>query len=121
MQSSVVTILMLLFLLLQHYLLASSSYHHIISQFTENRKENYSNVAKVAVAFEISIRFLQRRVRESESRFDRLIINEAFNEIQEKTLFQYIEHLDRIEMSSIAEMIQNNINYFLKLNDVRKD
>ena len=75
------------------------------------REEIYPNAAKTAVAFEISVRLLQKRVQKSESRFDRSTINKALNKTQEETLFQYIERLNRIEMSSIAEMIRNNVNY----------
>ena len=133
MQPSVVTTLMSLLPLLKHHLFASSSHHHIISQSTEDREETiqsalediregiYSNVAKIVVAFGISVRLLQRRVRESGSRFDRPTINKALNEAQEKTLFQYIERLDRIGMSSTAEMIRSSINYLLKLNGARGD
>ena len=117
----------------KHHLFASSPHHHVMSQSTEDREEAiqsaledireeiYSNVAKVVVAFEISVRLLQRRVQKSESRFDRSVINRALNETQEETLFQYIERLDRIEMSSIAEMIRSNVNYLLKLNDACED
>ena len=89
-----------------------------MSQSTEDREETiqsslediregiYSNVAKVVVAFGISVRLLQRCVQKSESRFDRSVINRALNETQEETLFQDIERLDRIEMLSIAEIIR---------------
>ena len=104
-----------------------------MSQSTEDREEAiqsalediregiYSNAAKAAVAFGISVRLLQRRVQRSESRFDRSVINRALNETQEETLFQYIERLDRIEMSLIARMIRSSVNYLLKLNDAREN
>ena len=119
--------------LFKHHLFAAPSHHHVMSQSTENREEAiqsaledireeiYSNVAKTVVAFEISVRLLQRRVQRSESRFDRSAINKALNEAQEETLFQYIERLDRIEMSSTSEMIRSNVNYLLKLNDAREN
>ena len=104
-----------------------------MSQSTEDREEAiqsalkdiceriYPNAAKAAVAFGIPVRLLQKRVRESGSRFDRSAINKAFNEAQEETLSQYIKRLDRIEMLSIAGMIQSSVNYLLKLNDARED
>ena len=109
---------MSLFPLLKHHLFASPPHYHIISQSTEDREEAvqsalediregiYSNVAKVAVAFGISVRLFQRRARGSESRFDRSAINRALNEAQKETLFQHIKCLDRIGISSIAEMIR---------------
>ena len=133
MQSSVIIILMSLFSLLKHHLFASLSHHHIMLQSIENREktdqnalknireEIYSNVTKVVIAFKISVRLLQKRVRESRCCFDRSIINKTFNEVQKKMSFQYIECLDRIEISLIAEIIQSNVNYLLKLNDARKD
>ena len=133
MHSRVVTILMSFFRLLKHHLFVLSSYHHIMLQSIKNREEIiqsalknireeiYSNAAKVAVAFGISVRLFQRRVRENESCFDRSVINKAFNETQKKILFQYIERLDRIEMLLIAKRIRSSVNYLLKLNDVRKN
>ena len=104
-----------------------------MSQSTENREEIiqsalkesceeiYSNVAKVVVAFKISIRLLQRRVQRSKNHFDRSNINRTINETQEEILFQYIKRLNRIEISLIVEMIRNSVNYLLKLNNTREN
>ena len=97
-----VTTLMSLFPLLKHHLFASPPHHHIMSQSTEDREEAIqsaledireeicSNVAKIAVAFGILIRFFQRRVRRSGSYFDSPVINKALNEAQKKRYFNIL-------------------------------
>ena len=74
----------------------------------------YINCAQTAKTFQMSVRRLQRRWNEFNSKSSRLSINKALSNEQEMTIHQYIEQLDKINMCVRSRMIIDAANHLLR-------
>ena len=104
--------------------------NHNMSQTPKNREETilsalddlndevYLDVTKIVNAYDVKPRTLQRRVQRKNSYYTRSITNRALNLAQKQMLFEYIERLNRVGMSSTSEMLRSSANYILRLDDL---
>ena len=101
-----------------------------MSQTPENHEETissalddlyegiYLDATKTANAYDIKPRTLQRRVQGKNSYYTRSATRRALNLAQEQVLFEYIERLNQIGMSTTSEMLRSSANYILQLDDL---
>jgi len=74
----------------------------------------YSNCTEAAEAFEVPLRTLQRRFNGAPSKSTRPSTNKALTDAQEQAIFDYIIHLDQINMSARPCMIVGAANWLIR-------
>ncbi len=74
----------------------------------------YFNCIEATEAFEISLRTLQRQFNEVSSKSTRSFINKALTNVQEQAIFDYIKHLNQINMSARSCMIMRAANWLIR-------
>lgn len=89
----------------------------ILSALDDIHDQLYPNAVKAAEAYGVNVRTLQRHVKGGASQFTRPATNRALNLAQEQVLFEYIERLDKIDMSPKPGMLRSSANYILQLAD----
>ena len=85
----------------------------IIKALNALRNEGYSSVRAAALAFGITPRTLLRRSKGSASKSTRPPTGRTLTEEQERALCEYIERLDRCELSAKLPMVEKAANYLL--------
>ncbi len=74
----------------------------------------YFNCTEAAEAFEVSLRTLQRRFNGAPSKSTRPFTNKALTDVQEQAIFDYIKHLNQINMSARPCMIVRVANWLIR-------
>ncbi len=74
----------------------------------------YSNCTEAAEAFEVPLRTLQRRFNGAPSKSTRPSTNKALTDVQEQAIFDYIKHLNQINMSARSCMIVGAANWLIR-------
>ena len=85
----------------------------IIKALNALRNEEYSSVRAAALAFGITPRTLLRRSKGSASKSTRPPAGRTLTEVKECALCEYIERLDKCELSAKLPMVEKAANYLL--------
>jgi hypothetical protein len=75
----------------------------------------YFNCIEAAEAYKVSLRTLQRRFNKAPFKSTRPFTNKALTDAQEQAIFDYIKHLDQINMSARSCMIVRAANWLIRL------
>ena len=73
----------------------------------------FTTTAAAAAKFSVKSHTIQQCLQGIPSKLDHTATHSALNSAQEQTLFEYIEHLDSISMSSTSKMLQSTVNQIL--------
>ncbi len=74
----------------------------------------YFNCIEATEAFKISLCTLQRQFNEVIFKSTRSFINKALTDVQEQVIFDYIKHLNQINMSALSCMIVRAANWLIR-------
>ena len=74
----------------------------------------YDSCHDAVIHYNVSVRRLQRRFKELNSKSTRSPTNRTLNDDQEKIILRYIDDLDHINMFFKRLMIVETVNYFLR-------